>query len=70
MTNMQDVEVNIVPSFSVVKPGDTIVIGVEDKIIMAEADEMRNRLIELLPLVNVIIVPANCIAVYRPDPKG
>jgi len=60
-----DLEVNT--SWATVRPGDTLVIAVDKKFSDAEADDMKMRLQELLPRVMVIIVPANQLAVYRPE---
>ena len=52
----------------VIRPGDTLIVAVRDRISMAEADAIRGKLKAWLPdLADVVLVPAVGLAAYRPS---
>ena len=51
----------------VLRPGDKLVIGVKRPISLAEADEMRVRVRERLPGVDLVVIVAEQLLAYRPD---
>jgi hypothetical protein len=66
---MTKVEVEL-QSAAVIRPGDTFVVATNRPISMAEADRMKDELGFKIPGVHIVIVPANALAVYRPDKKS
>lgn len=55
----------------VVRPGDTIIVGFNRRLNMAEHNEMQNRLRVLFPDVKVIVFPeVEELRVFRPDGEG
>lgn len=56
---------------ALVRPGDTMVISVDQELTMAEAEEYRSKVLEQIPgLADVVILAAaHVTAVYRPDDR-
>lgn len=53
----------------VVRPGDTLVLGIAvgRNVTLDEVKVIEERTTARLPGVRVVVVPADCMAVYRPD---
>jgi hypothetical protein len=51
-----------------IQPGDTLIIRVLPPLTQAHYEAMKAKLREQLPDVDVVIVPAEQMAVYRPRP--
>lgn len=52
----------------VLRPGDTLIVAVRDRLTMAEAESIRGKLKALVPgLEDVVLVPAVALAAYRPE---
>jgi hypothetical protein len=63
----KEIDLKLNTSFTVARPGDTLVIAVDKKLDMQEAEDMKMRLQELLPGIMIFVVEANQLLVYRPD---
>lgn len=53
-----------------VRPGDRLVVRVSRPLDMEQADRLRGVLAEGLPGVEVVVVQADQLLVYRPDSEG
>ena len=54
----------------VVRPGDKLVVGVSTRLDMATAHEIKRRLGERLPGVEIVIIDqCSGLAIYRDDPS-
>ena len=62
-----ELEVHATASWSIVRPGDTLLVAVNKEFSMQEAEDIKIRLQELLPGVMVLRVQASQLMVYRPD---
>ena len=52
----------------VIRPGDTLIVAVRDRLTMAEAEMVHARLKRACPdLAEVVLVPAVGLAAFRPD---
>lgn len=54
----------------VVHPGDKLIVRVSGNPTMADADRMRTSFAEQLPGVDVVLVVAEQLLVYRPGADG
>jgi hypothetical protein len=60
------IEVDVHASVGVVRPGDTLVLATRRQLSQADADGYKHRLQDRLPGVEVVIVAADALVVYRP----
>jgi hypothetical protein len=51
----------------IVRPGDTVIFRVNRHVTPKDIDEFKAQLEERLPGVNVIVVAADGLAIYRPE---
>lgn len=52
----------------VIRPGDTLILAVRDRLTMAEAEMIHTRVMSACPdLAEVVLVPAVALAAFRPD---
>lgn len=54
---------------AVVRPGDTLVIRVDPRSVSAEVDRMLSKMKQALPGVEVFVVGAEEMAIYRPEAR-
>lgn len=70
----QEVEVHFKPVIDgpVIRPGDTLVVRVDlsRRWTQEQADRVKAELKERLPGVDVLIVAADQLVIYRPEPEA
>jgi hypothetical protein len=54
-------------TLAIVRPGDTLVVAYPRQLSVEQADTIKARIKDRLPGVEVVIIHANQLAVYRPD---
>ena len=67
MARMPAIEVDIHTSVGLVRPGDKLVIAVSRPLDMATADRIKQRFEASLPGVEIVLVEATALVVYRPS---
>jgi predicted component of type VI protein secretion system len=50
-----------------VRPGDTLLVRYSQRLTMSAIDEIKATIRERLPGVDVLVIQADGLAVYRPD---
>lgn len=51
----------------VIRPGDTLVIGMSSRLTMGQAANLKAALEERLPDIKAVVIGCDTLAVYRPD---
>lgn len=57
----------VAPEAVIVRPGDKLIVRVRHDVAEKEFDEFRERLSEKLPGVDLVLLNAEQMLVYRPD---
>ncbi|MET8826539.1 hypothetical protein ABZX40_41330 [Streptomyces sp. NPDC004610] len=61
------VTVDIAADLTIIRPGDTLLVLMPSTVQYAQLSAVTTRLTARLPGVEVIVIPAEGITVYRPD---